>query len=97
MHGLFSRGGHGGDGGIEAGAEAYLEQSQGTIRRAIGSIPVGAVAIDMQRLGIGSLHGVVVLVERGHEKCGRAIIGMLYLEVGHRGCFFSLSKTEKRI
>lgn len=79
----LDRGGHSGDGGIEAGAEAYLEQAQGTMRRALGSIPVGAVAVDVERLGVGALYGVVVLVERGHEERGGAVVGMLYLEVGH--------------
>jgi hypothetical protein len=49
----------------------------------LGGMQIGTVAVDMERLGVGSLHGVVVLVELGHEERGRAVVGMLYLEVGH--------------
>lgn len=83
VHRALSRGGHGSDGSIEARAEAYLEQAQGTMRRVLGGMQIGTVAVDMERLGVSSLHGVVVFVELGHEERGRAIVGMLYLEVGH--------------
>jgi hypothetical protein len=54
-----------------------------------GSIPVSTVAVDVERLGVGSLHGVVVLVKRGHEERGRAIGSGLDFEVGHADIFYS--------
>ena len=80
VHGPLCRGRHGGDGCIESCAKAYLEQAQGTRSGALGSIQVGAVAVDVKRFGVGSFHGVVVLVKFGHEERSRAIVGVLYLK-----------------